>query len=38
NVTGTEDDSLVNIQVSGGASAMKLITIMEKIDYIEKQE
>ena len=38
NVTGTEDDSLVNIQVSGGASAMKLIAIMEKIDYIEKQE
>ncbi|MFX1455199.1 MAG: AAA family ATPase [Promethearchaeota archaeon] len=38
NVTGTEDDSLVNIQLSGGADALKLRSLMDNIDYIQKQE
>ncbi|MBD3255161.1 MAG: AAA domain-containing protein [Candidatus Lokiarchaeota archaeon] len=37
NVTGTEDDSLVNIQVSGGSDALKLRTILDNIEYIEKE-
>ena len=38
NVTGTDDESLVNIQVSGGSDALKLIRIMEDKDYIQKEE
>jgi len=38
NVTGTNDDSLVNIQISGGSEALKLRAILDKIDYIQKEE
>ncbi len=38
NVTGTKDDSLVNIQISGGSEALKLRTILDNSDYIQKEE
>jgi len=38
NVTGTDDESLVNMEVSGGSDALKLIKIMEDKDYIQKEE
>ncbi|MFX1504000.1 MAG: hypothetical protein ACFFDH_23765, partial [Promethearchaeota archaeon] len=38
NVTGTNDDSLVNIQVSGGSEALKLRNIMNNLGYIQKEE
>jgi MoxR-like ATPase len=34
NVTGTNEDSLVNIQISGGS---ELRSLMDNLDYIEKQ-
>jgi len=38
NVTGTNDDSLVNIQISGGSEALRLRKIMERLEYIQKEE
>jgi len=38
NVTGTNDDSLVNIQISGGSEALKLRKIIERLDYIQREE
>ncbi|MHA2088548.1 MAG: hypothetical protein ACW972_09740, partial [Promethearchaeota archaeon] len=38
NVTGTNDDSLVNIQISGGSDALKLRSLMDNLDYIQKEE
>ena len=38
NVTGTNEDSLVNIQISGGSQALKLRSLMDKLEYIEKQD
>ena len=38
NVAGTKDDSLVNIQVSGGSQALKLRNIMDNLGYIQKEE
>ncbi len=38
NVTGTTDDSLVNIQISGGSEALKLRTILDNLDYIQKEK
>ena len=38
NVTGTKEDSLVNIQISGGSDALKLRTLMDSLEYIQKQE
>ncbi|MFX1481217.1 MAG: hypothetical protein ACFFCI_24315, partial [Promethearchaeota archaeon] len=38
NVTGTKEDSLVNIQISGGSEALKLRSLMDNLEYIEKQE
>ncbi len=38
NVTGTKDESLVNIQISGGSEALKLRTILDNFDYIQKEE
>jgi len=38
NVTGTKEDSLVNIQISGGSEALKLRSLMDNLNYIEKQE
>ena len=37
-VTGTDDDSLINIQVSEGSEALKLIRIIEDKEYIQKEE
>jgi hypothetical protein len=37
NVTGTDEDSIVNIQVSGGANALKLRSLLENLEYIEKE-
>jgi len=37
NVSGTKDDSLVNIQISGGSEALKLKTILDNSDYIQKE-
>ncbi|MFW9828633.1 MAG: AAA family ATPase [Candidatus Thorarchaeota archaeon] len=37
NVTGTKDDSLVNIQISGGSEALKLKSILDQSDYIQKE-
>jgi len=38
NVTGINNDSLVNIQISGGSEALKLRDILDKIDYIQKED
>lgn len=38
NVTGTDDDSHVNIQISGGSEALKLREILDKSEYIKKEE
>ena len=38
NVTGTKEDSLVNIQVSGGSEALKLRTLLDNLDYMKKEE
>ncbi len=38
NVTGTKDDSLVNIQISGGSDALKLRSLMDNLGYIQKEE
>jgi hypothetical protein len=38
NVTGTNDDSLVNIQISGGSEALQLRKIIERLDYIQREE
>ncbi|UCC18817.1 MAG: MoxR family ATPase [Promethearchaeota archaeon] len=38
NVTGTKEDSLVNIQVSGGSEAIKLRSILDNLDYMKKEE
>jgi len=38
NVTGTDDESLVNIQISGGSDALKLIEILKNKEYIQKEE
>lgn len=35
NVTGTNDDSLVNIQISGGSDAIKLKKILDNSEYIQ---
>ncbi len=37
NVTGTSDESLVNIQLSGGFESIKLKSLLEKLAYIEKE-
>ena len=38
NVTGTKDDSLVNIQISGGSEALKLRNVLDNLGYMQKQE
>jgi len=38
NVTGTDDDSHVNIQISGGSEALRLREILDKSEYIQKEE
>ncbi|MFX0023504.1 MAG: AAA family ATPase [Candidatus Hermodarchaeota archaeon] len=38
NVTGTKEQSLVNIQISGGSEALKLRSILDNFDYIQKEE
>jgi hypothetical protein len=38
NVTGTNDDSLVNIQISGGSDALKLRDLLDNLEYIQKEE
>ncbi|MHA1283417.1 MAG: AAA family ATPase [Promethearchaeota archaeon] len=38
NVTGTNDDALVHLQVSGGSDAIKLRGILENCSYIKKEE
>ncbi|MFX0155402.1 MAG: AAA family ATPase [Candidatus Hodarchaeota archaeon] len=38
NVTGTKEDSLVNIQISGGSEALRLRTILNNSEYIQKEE
>jgi hypothetical protein len=37
NVTGIGDDNKVNIQISGGSEAIRLIKILENKDYIQKE-
>ena len=38
NVTGTTDDSLINIQISGGSEALKLKTVLDNLEYIQKED
>jgi MoxR-like ATPase len=38
NVTGTKEESLVNIQISGGSEALKLRKILDNLDYIQKED
>jgi len=38
NVTGTKEDSLVNIQISGGSEVLRLRTILDNFEYIQKEE
>ncbi|MFX1273593.1 MAG: AAA family ATPase [Promethearchaeota archaeon] len=37
NVTGTNANSLVNIQISGGSNALKLREILDRSEYIQKE-
>ncbi|MFW9900751.1 MAG: AAA family ATPase, partial [Candidatus Thorarchaeota archaeon] len=38
NVTGIKEDSLVNIQVSGGSEALRLRSILNNFEYIQKED
>jgi hypothetical protein len=38
NVTGTKEDSLVNIQISGGSEALRLRAILDNLEYIQKEQ
>ncbi|MFX1309118.1 MAG: AAA family ATPase [Promethearchaeota archaeon] len=38
NVTGTKEDSLVNIQISGGSEVLKLKAILDRSEYLQKEE
>ena len=38
NVSGINNDSLVNIQISGGSEALKLRSILDNLSYIQKEE
>ena len=38
NVSGTEDESLVNRLISGGSKALKLIDLFKNSEYMEKEE
>ncbi len=38
NVTGTTEESLVNIQISGGSEALKLKSILDNLDFIQKEK
>ena len=38
NVSGINEDSLVNIQISGGSEALKLRSILDNLNYIQKEE
>ena len=38
NVSGINEDSLVNIQISGGSEALKLRSILDNLSYIQKEE
>jgi len=37
NVTGTSDDSLVNVQISGGSEAIRLRSVLDNIEYLQKE-
>ncbi len=38
NITGTDEDSLVNLQFSGGSDALKLRSLLDNLDYIKKEK
>jgi MoxR-like ATPase len=38
NVTGTKEESLVNIQISGGSESLRLRKILDNFEYIQKEE
>ncbi len=38
NVTGIKDESLVNIQISGGSEALRLRQVLDKSEYMQKEE
>ncbi|MFX0003107.1 MAG: AAA family ATPase [Candidatus Hodarchaeota archaeon] len=38
NVTGISEESLVNIQISGGSEALRLRSVLDKFEYIQKEE
>ena len=38
NVTGTKEESLVNIQISGGSEALKLKKILDNFEYVQKEQ
>ncbi|MFX0017785.1 MAG: AAA family ATPase [Promethearchaeota archaeon] len=38
NVSGINEDSLVNIQISGGSEALKLRSILDNLTYIQKEK
>ena len=38
NVSGTEEDSIVNLLISGGSKALKLIELFNNSEYMEKEE
>jgi len=38
NVTGTSDDSMVNMQISGGSDALIVRGILEGLEFIKKEE
>ena len=37
NITGTDEESIVNLQFSGGSDALKLRAMLDSLDYIKKQ-
>ncbi|TFF94422.1 MAG: MoxR family ATPase [Promethearchaeota archaeon] len=38
NVTGTSEESMVNMQISGGSEALKLRGILEGLEFIKKED
>ncbi len=38
NITGTDEESLVNLQFSGGSDALKLRSLLDSLDYIKKEK
>lgn len=38
NVSGTSDESLINVQISGGSEALKLKKVLDQLEFIQKEK